>query len=368
VAEQREVEVRLNIVPGNAAGVQQQAAQLERALTEAQQRAMRTPMIPRGAVQVQQSMGAQAMALAQAAPLGQVGQLAGGLAGAAAGSIPGAAAMVGAVLGTGMALGGVIQNILDSFRPYPVTIQEIHGRFQNALATLTSTRATGVTTAEQIIRGMGTAAPQRLQRLQAAQNAGNYAEQQRLLREEQAESGAEAERLGAMNPEAARVQLEAGLRRERERDRQPGAAGQNAIMFMREREALNAQYRRFTGSDINTGGTAVRDLTDEQITQMGQNVSARFVAARARQSAAGAALGPGGIPSLRAGAPGIEDLPAFSSRQGNVLDLHSQIQQEAVRDQRQQTQFQAQVTLGNDILRELRRIGNPNFSPPLVGP
>ena len=60
----------------------------------------------------------------------------------------------------------------------------------------------------------------------------------------------------------------------------------------------------------------------------------------------------------------LADLPAlFRSQQGNVLDVHAQVQQEAVRDHREEMRFQAQMDLWQTINQNIEAL---RFNPTVV--
>ncbi len=74
------------------------------------------------------------------------------------------------------------------------------------------------------------------------------------------------------------------------------------------------------------------------------------------------------MPNLNPGAPQLADLPSlFQSRQSDALDVHAQLQQELVRDQRQEANFQAQMRLWTQILGGINDLAGRPEPRPLDG-
>jgi hypothetical protein len=344
----REVNVRVNLVPGAAGGMEAAARQQGEVLARAQQ-----SVLGRGPGAVGGAAGALNVAAAAA----------GGGPGAALSALGGAAGsfgMVGGIVAAGVGILGALGEIAKALQGYVPTLEEVHSRWRRASEDLARIRETGRVEAEQL--RLALPGPQ-LQALEAAQAAGNYAQQVRILQQAGRQAEARLPALEALDLGARRTELEAVLRAGR-------AAAQADLIepgtLMRAR-AIFAEAGQAAPAEL-TGLSVSASMTDEQIARLGQALETPLLATR-RLIAAGQAAGlPGAIPSLRPGAPQFPE-GAFRAGRGDILDLHAALQAEAARDPREEARFQALYRLLEEWRAEMRRIGSPlGGVPGAIGP
>ena len=345
----RNVTVRVDLQAGQQPALTQQAQQLQQAqrqvAREQEQAALRQAVV----TERMRQGGVGGMLQAAAGGLG--GGVT-GVMGALTGGLPGVGITVGALT----ALGGAAAQVGEAFRTVRDSAEALVAAQREMIADLNQARSTGIAGADALRRALTTAEQQQLA---AAQQAGNRAAQLQIL-----ENAAQRHRL-----ESVRIA-----------DAPGGAAGRiarlQADLEMVER-GIRSTPGRLAGLLGIPGPTAemqrqaamraagVPELQMPSFTS-GQADPAQIrawalTAAGTAQAGAGtlrAVLRSGIIPSLDPFAPGLQQLPAFQSRQGDVLDLHAQIQQEVARDLRQRTEFEAQMELGREILTQLQRIGS----------
>lgn len=392
--ETRSVDVVVNVVGGSSAGMQQQAqAQAQGAqrqadiLAQAQQQLARQEeasavqkqvrilkaqrevaaaggFIPQDkitAMKPQQGppgVGSQLLAAGQGLASGGAAGMLGAL---GASSIPAVGVAVGAI----GALGGAAQMLRDTFGTVRDSAESFGAALRQQESDLRGARSSGVADVEALRRALS---PQQQQQLAAAQNAGDMGRQRQIL--EAARAGMQP--AAATAPQSAEriAQLQAALTAIEETTRSASyRAGQAAGMGVTPEMLRRQAFERFAPAGEAAPSFGNAQATAAQIQEWARLAGGQATRAQAGIATINAATGPGGvIPSLRAGAPNLSEMPQmFQSRQGDVLDLHAQIQQEAVRDQREQARFDAQIRLWEDILREMRRIGNTSFPAP-VGP
>jgi hypothetical protein len=357
----REVNVRVNLVPGAAGGMEAAARQQGETLARAQQSAL-----ARGVGVAGGAAGALNVAAAAAGGGGL-----GGILGAAA-SVAGP---VGLVAAAGLGLVSAVNAIAGALKGYVPTLQEIHQRFQRANEDLNRTRATGQTDAELLRRALSA---QQVAQLEAAQATGNYARQQQILAEAGAQAQARLPGLEARNLGELRTELEGLVRRGREiaTGQAVGPPAELSAEMSRIQTRVGQIFgqagqqlpQNLTTNLTQTFAGRLRDLQAEQITQLGQSLTTPLVQARGLVAISRAAAGPLGVPSLRPGAPEFPE-GAFRGGRGDILDLHAALQAEAARDPREEARFQALYRLLEEWRAEMRRIGSPlGGVPGAVGP
>lgn len=295
--------------------------------------------------------------LAQAALTGNVGQAA-----AALGELPGPLGMAGKALGV---LQSVVSTLYSTFLQLRDSISDVIAEHQRQLGDLRSGRQTGLAGPEQLRRALNN---QEFQAFTAAQEAGDRARQEQILRGAQARLNEQA---AAAGPGAAQrgARLLSELDRLEAIFRRPGgrvAIGQEgplaafgpAARFAGLPLGIEEQRRtllRQAGIPENmVGNIGSGPLTPEMRRQISDLAGGQAVQAQAGARTVGNILGSGIIPNLQPGAPQITDLPnLFRSQQADVLDVHAQVQQELVRDMRQEQRFQAEMALWEQILQAI---------------
>jgi|SRR5262245_15610489 len=355
MAETRDVNVRLNVQAGDTSGAQAAA---------------RAAGGGGGG-----GLGPEAYGRV-AAGIGQVQQAAqGGVGGliSLAGSISRVVPVAGvAAAAAGLIVGG-IQAVGGALRELGPSLAEARENMQAMTGVLREGRQTGQTTAE----AFRTAFRQRqdvISDLIAAQNRSDRQAQDMIVRREQTRARAEQAQAEAFQPEFRAQQAAVILQQEMERYRAGG--------FGRAR-AVGSFARAAFGAPVVGGGAAElidrlwvaagnrpedmpqelrhidpAALTPQRVQELSQFFSARAVTARAQVQATTGLLRAGGMVSLRTAAPERPDT-GFRVQTGDILTLSDVIQQEAMRDQRQQNQFD-QLMLNLDQWRaEMRRIGQP---------
>lgn len=296
--------------------------------------------------------------------LGAVGQgdLSGGisavgsaLSGISSSFLPAAGAMsaVGAVIGTVTTLVGALEQAFRRFRP---SIAELTEELSRARGTTGRVRQTGVVTADDLRDALRGAEAGQAQAAQAGGDMGAFRSVlERALRRNRREARQlSAVDTGQMQSEIAAVLDEVmlaqraqggGLRMEQRlqygmRLRQIYASRGLSAYMPAELESLPnnltpQQARNFA----EAGGTGLLARRQANILALQTSLSG---------------IGSGLAPNLRPGAPSLADLPGiFQSRQTDFLDLHGQIQQEVVRDQREQQRYEAQMRLWEEISRNI---------------
>lgn len=300
----------------------------------------------------------------QLAGVGREGDLLAGTIGLLPGPLGMAAQLAGA-------FGRAVSDIGEAFKHYMPTLAEQISLLRERQGLVGGARGTGLVSGEQFRNAFqGTNVTTLLQA--PGRTTGQNVN---LLRAQHIQAGLRMRELEGLNIGAERSRLEALLMQARNAARAGGdpfsaqAGSQGHGRYLQLAQAyqrlgirpgetpanLERLFQRQTG----------RELNDAEIRQIAEQMTTgRFTMFQARHAVTGAALRGGLLPNLRPGAPGLESLPGlFSSRQSDVLDLHGQVQQEAVRDQRQQAQFEAQMRLWTQILESLQAL---RFEPAAV--
>ncbi len=275
-----------------------------------------------------------------------------GLAGALAG-LPGPLGLVGGAVGAVTGVVGLLAKAFEQFRP---TLAEVLEDLQEAQGVLSQGRQTGVATAGGLRSALS---PEATAAIARAQAQGDNAAVLRVAREERDRARAELRRREGQNLGQGEADLSDALTRAQ----QAARAGDNITAMAQAARVRRIWEQYRPGEDmpaelanineVNFGD--VLNLTRGQIRNLSRSIAEPAVRAQARVETAENILRTGRAPDLRPGAPDLSQLPGlFQSRQGDVLDLHAQVQQELVRDQRQEQQFQASMRLWGQILGTLR--------------
>jgi len=276
-------------------------------------------------------------------------------------------ALVGATAALGpwgAALGAVIPaalSVASAFGTVRESTETLVAQMRQSQSDLAAARATGTVSAEQLNRAL--LATERTL-LAQAQRTGDAALAERVLRQAETRLRGEitAAGGGAAEREAralAELQaLEAAFRST------PGTLATSGVTGflvgaipgvgtelspeVRRRDVL----RRYGVAEADLPTITSDRMTPEQLATLASLVGRRVVGGEAGLAAIRAALRPGGLPSLTPGEPGLRDLPnIFQARQMEVLDAHAQIQQEVVRDMKQQAQFEESMRTWEQIMR-----------------
>lgn len=288
-------------------------------------------------------------AVGQAAQGGTAGVMS--LAGAIGQLAPGAG-VVGGAIAAGAALGTALEAVRQSFLRIHPTLQETTGTLDRMMTVLQQGRQTGATTADQF-RQAFEGREDVIARVAGRQAAGDTAGARAILEEENARARQDAARFEGRNTEVISGNVAGFLREQMERYRAAnpleragirgnfteGFAGSNFLRNMWAAAGNNPEEMpgEFRNLDI-------ANMNPSEIVRIARSFSSGAVRAQARVEATENALQPGGMPNLRPGGVDISQLPSlFQSRQSDVLSIRDQVQQEAVRDQRQEAQFQAQM-------------------------
>jgi hypothetical protein len=304
--------------------------------------------------------------------MAQVGR-AGNLLQTAFGGLPGPLGLVANLAG---GLGQAIAALGEAMKETRPSVQELSSVMREQAATRNQVRLTGLPSAEQVrVAFAGTSMGQQIA------GEANQAPQNRLntFRDARTMAQAEVTQLGNLRRGAGRAELEVLLTQFRDTARTAGANQIWQVPDMADmtvggrREAattrLNQLLQRYNVQQheiprelegFQTRNTA-RAMTDQQIREMAETImTARLTRAQSRLGLTDAILRGGMLPNMRPGAPGLEDLPnLFQSRQGDVLDIHAQVQQEVIRDQREEARWQAQMRLWQEINRSLQDLRIP---------
>jgi hypothetical protein len=299
-----------------------------------------------------------------AAPLVQVGRAA--VAGLASGSptaalgvlsaLPGPIAAVGIAAGATAALVVSLEGAFRTFRP---AVAELTAEMNRSRGVSASIRQTGIVTGEQA-RSLMT--PEEQREYQEHERAGNVAGMRGVMQRVQQRGARQEARLEGMDLGQIRTRVNL-LVQQALAAKRAGSHGLAARLLLQARRLLEENGLPVPAEIAN--GT----ILEQTPIQAEQAVEAATTGALSRATATRelgtASLGPGGMPSLRPGAMSLADLPnLFQSRQGgDILDIHQQIQQEAVRDARQQAQFNQQMELWQKIYEEIARRGGVVAAP-----
>lgn len=310
-------------------------------------------------------------------------------------SIPGTFGMVASAVSLVTSALGAFLGSLRDIRP---TLAELTGELQTAAGIRTRVQQTGTATAEDFgtlfasrqrprsaspfgvftnLDVTGPAAVSPLTELRRLQESGNRQGQQEWVARQLQQARQDVQRLEGQDLGGAQSDV-ADLLQNELRDYRQGLSG-------RSRTQINRDAREQAIARLRTAGVRDEDIPEElrsldlsamnpaAIRQLATAATTgRLTNAQARVTTLEAAQQSGILPSLRPGAPDVSQLPQlFQSRQMDVLDIHAQVQQEAVRDERQQAQFSEQMRLWEQIHQELQRIrGAPGVAepnPPVVG-
>jgi hypothetical protein len=285
-------------------------------------------------------------------------QQAQGLAGALS-AIPG----VGPAIAAGVSVGiTAVSQLAQSFMRVRDSIGDVISANRTLLQDLREGRTTGTASADALRRAL---TPQQQVAFATAQTAGDQGAQTRILQEAQQrhqqtlqeEGGDPAVRMAAIQAEL--EQVEAVIRSGEYR--RARTVGMGAVASPEE---LRQGVLRSRGVDEwRIGNLGNAPLTQAQIQEIAGVGGARSVQAQAGLEALRNAQR-AGAPSLQPGALTINDLPQlFQSRQTEVGDIHAQIQQEAVRDQRDEARFNRQMALWEQIQRDIQGLGREPAPP-----
>jgi hypothetical protein len=394
----RDVNLAVNLQPGQdaltpaLARLKESADELSKALADMQIPAPKTPLSaaltaapprPAPAAPPATSPGrgrvpAAGAASSLAGALG--GTLSGNVAGAAGsvasalGSLGGAAGIAAPVVGAlGAGVGAVtaLVVVLDqAFRRFRPSIAELTEELERSRGTTNRVRQTGVATASDLRDALRGTEAGEAQEAQAGGNMGGFRSVlQRALRRNQRE----AAQLSTVNTGQMQSEVQAVLDEVMEQQRGQGGqlnASQRTIQTLRLRQIYSSRgLSAYMPAELEN---LQNNLTPQQARNLaeagGTGLLARRQANVLTLQTALSGISSGLAPNLRPGAPGLADLPGiFQSRQTDFLELHGQIQQEVVRDQREQQRFEAQMRLWEEISRNIAVMaGAPGASGPTL--
>src|SRR5262245_17699320 len=280
------------------------------------------------------------------------------------GGLSGMPGPLGIVASTAQGIAGLFNFITEQLKVWPISLAEVNQRLQEGQNILRTVRAEGAPR-QETFRAAFQGMPEVVQQMRAAQEAGNLQRQLQIVRLEQARAQRDVEREEETDPLTRSTQLERLLR-----DRQANlrAGGARRTEEVERTPAYLAELVRLVPGQATPEFLDV-NMSEERIRALSNIPLANLANAQARLAVTSAARREGIVPSLRPGAPGLADLPAFQTRAGNVLDLHAQVQADALRDERAEARFQAEQILRQQILDELRNIGaQVGPAQPEVGP
>src|SRR6266545_685903 len=331
-----------------------------------------------------QGVGATASALGQ---LAQTPTSAMGTPGEAMSRAGGALGNIGQALtpflpvagGVVSALGSVVSGLgalAKAFQDVKPSLAELTGEMERAAGIRGRIAREGAPSGEDIRRTFGPTASLAIER---AQNQGNPREARALVRRQTEDARGEVRQLEGQNLGELRSQVETDLLRGLDEYRSGARNGTFTTAAGQAQDRINQRLGRgaWSPGQQQVAGVEIPEefsnlnyetATRERVRQLAAAMTTGQLTRAQQRVTAGEAIGrEGNVASLRPGAFGIRDLPnLFQSKQGDVLDIHSQIQQEAVRDQREEARFQAQMTLWQQILEEQRRVngqgGGPNVA------
>jgi hypothetical protein len=367
------VQVQVDVVAGDTSGIDQAKQKAAEAARAGQQAALRPLPVPAPtaapaapAVQraVAQPGGASDVVASGVQTAQRLVQAAGGGIHALAGSLGQFVPVAGLAVAAGGLLAGAVEALRAAFGRFQPTLAETQATLAQATNALQQGRQGGRTTAEQF-RAAFTQRPEVVTELVQAQNRGDRAGQEALLRRVQQEAQQQQAGIETRNPEQIGAEVGQQLTRIMEETRAGGgrrAAAGAAAVELNRRDTLRQAWLR-AGNRIEDMPDVLRSidpsaLNPELIQQVVGQFGTRLVGARAQAESAGNLLRPGGMVSLRPGAP-TEPEGLFQRRTGDVLTLGDVIQQDLVRDQREEQRFLRTVQLWEEYRDELRRIGQP---------
>ncbi|HYT91856.1 MAG TPA: hypothetical protein VEL76_24295, partial [Gemmataceae bacterium] len=391
--EQVKVETGTIGSPEHTAALRQEIA-LEKEMEEQQQRlkAARRQLAdevspPSIRQRLQQALPALQGVGATASALGQLAQTptsAMGTPGEAMSRAGGALGNIGQALtpflpvagGVVSALGSVVSGLgalAKAFQDVKPSLAELTGEMERAAGIRSRIAREGAPSGEDIRRTFGPTASLAIER---AQNQGNPREARALVRRQTEDARGEVRQLEGQNLGELRSQVETDLLRGLDEYRSGARNGTFTTAAGQAQDRINQRLGRgaWSPGQQQVAGVEIPEefvrlnyetATREQMRQMAAAMTTGQLTRAQQRVTAGEAIGrEGNVASLRPGAFGIRDLPSlFQSKQGDVLDIHSQIQQEAVRDQREEARFQAQMTLWQQILEEQRRANGEGPQP-----
>jgi hypothetical protein len=390
---ERDVTVRIATIPGTdsitpALQKQQQAAAAVGQQLQANQRALAAPvqqvagaapqLIPPGQITALQPRGALPDGGELSGRIGgqvrgiitnqllQASQSAGGgglppnrlaeVAGVAAAfsSLPGPIGQVASAFSVVASVGGALAATFTHMR---VSAAELVGEQQRAADITRRVRGQGAPEAADIRQALG---PIVAGHVESLQRQGRGAEAVQTVRREGERAQTRLEQLEALNPGEIRARLEsqlmAGLADYRTRTtpwtRQAAASraiAQGRPDAARLRAAGIAIPAELENIDFST-------LTPERIQQLVGSITTGPLEQMRAAATVGRAVGrEGQLANLRPGAVQLSELQTLTpARQGDVLDIHSQIQAETFRDQREEARFQQQFSLWQQFFQEQR--------------
>jgi hypothetical protein len=292
-------------------------------------------------------------------------------------AVAGAAVVTG---GWGVALGAavpVVLSVASAFSTVRDSSEALTAAFRQNMEDLRAGRMSGTADAEQLRRALSAAEQMALAQ---AQRTGNVAQQQAILQGAERRLGAQVTAEGGGTAERqARLQAELEFVERISRSTSvrlaaspflgatvPGGS-MVAVEFTPER-MRQAALRRAGVPESAIPAVPSGPMTGQQIRELSSLAGRNLVSGEAGLQTIRNALRPGGMPSLTPGGLTLADLPnLFQSRQTeNILDIHAQIQQEAVRDAREQNRFNQQMELWERIYREIASRGGVVPATPVV--
>jgi hypothetical protein len=202
-------------------------------------------------------------------------------------------------------------------------------------------------------------------RFASAQSRGDQGGMDRVLgqAEQRHRAGAEEGGLPALRQAAIQADLEAVETHVRSTGYR---LARSAGVAVPEEELRQNVLRRYGVDEGRIGTMGNAPLTQAQIREIAGLGGAGNVESQAGLEAIRNARR-NGAPNLNAGGLNLSDLPSvFQSRQGDVLDMHRETQQESVRDLREEARFNRQMALWEEIHREIARANGRPVPPPPV--
>jgi hypothetical protein len=288
-------------------------------------------------------------------------------AGAAAGvlgALPGALGVLGVAAGATAGVIGMLDAAFTKFRPSVTTLID---ELQRAEGITSRVRQTGLPTARDIRRALN---EDEQRRYQQAEAGGDVAGQRQILAGANARAQQQATALGGQNLGQMQTQVEGALEEIRVERERFGRSRPAVLAEIQGR--VNAMFESrgmAVPAEIHGASTSATPITRNQVREWAEGATVGAVhAATANVESTTAAMRSGMPPSLRPGALNLSDLPnLFQSRQMDVLETHAQIQQDLVRDMRQQQQFEQQMGLWERIYARLGVIASGVGQPGVMG-
>lgn len=265
-------------------------------------------------------------------------------------ALPGPVGLVATGLTAVVAVAGYLRTAFQDVRE---SAEQVHATYQQQLSDLRAGRQTGLSPADTLRRAL---TPEEQARLANAQAGGNQGAALAVLQGAQGRLRAQAAEVSG--PQAAQNVAQAQQELQALETRSRGAWWQ----FTHNARALNRQREEILGRYLPAGqvpflGDTSRPMTGPEIQNLASLAGGQSVQAQSGLQALRNVFRSGAVPNLAPGAANLEELPGlFRSRQTDVLDIHAEVQREAVRDQREENRFQAQMTLWEEIQRDIQRL------------